>query len=359
MQGVGFRPLVFRLAHRFQINGAVWNDAGGVIAEGQGTRRQLDEFITALRAEAPAAAVIRQIIQREIPLHDEAQHFEIRRTPDSAAPTAEVAADLAICPDCQAEIRDPENPRRRGYALTNCTNCGPRFSIIRAIPYDRCNTTMADFQMCPSCQKEYQDPTDRRFHAQPTACRECGPQLQLLDPDGARITEDPVEGAARRLLRGEIVAIKGIGGFHLAVRADNPAAVTRLRDLKHRPAKPFALMCASLKAARKLIRLTPTGEKLIASPAAPILLADRIDHSSIAVAVAPNQHRLGIMLAYTPLHHLIFDQLQSSGIDTLVMTSGNDIDEPLAFDTADALTRLAGLCDAILLHDRPIQRLDR
>ncbi|MGA3065537.1 MAG: carbamoyltransferase HypF [Tepidisphaeraceae bacterium] len=356
VQGVGFRPLVFRLARRFQILGAVWNEAAGVVAEGQGTRRRLDEFLTALRAQAPAAARIRQITEQQIPLHDEAEHFEIRPTPPSVAATAEVAADLAICPQCLAEIRDPENRRRHRYALTNCTNCGPRFSIIRAIPYDRCNTTMADFEMCPACAGEYESPADRRFHAQPTACCECGPKLNLLDPAGTPIAGDPINETVRRILRGEIVAIKGIGGFHLAARADNSATVARLRELKHRPAKPFALMCASMNAARRLIRLSPGGEALLASPAAPIVLADRIDHTLIARAVAPDQHRLGVMLAYTPLHHLIFDELQSSGIDTLVMTSGNDVDESLAFDTADALNRLGGLCDAILLHDRPIQR---
>jgi hydrogenase maturation protein HypF len=356
VQGVGFRPLVFRIAHRLHIRGGVWNDADGVIAEGQGTRGQLDEFVGALRDEAPAAAVIRRIDEEEIPLHTDGASFEIRRTTTATGASAEVAADLAICPDCLAEIRDPANARRRGYALTNCTNCGPRFSIIRAIPYDRCNTTMAGFEMCPACHGEYENAIDRRFHAQPTACRECGPQLRLLDQLGNTIGGDPIRGAAQSLLAGEIVALKGIGGFHLAVRADNQAAVARLRELKHRPAKPFALMCASLDAARRLIRMTPNGEALITSAAAPIVLAARVESSLTASAVAPGQHRLGVMLAYTPLHHLLFDALRLSGVDTLVMTSGNDIDEPLAFDDEDALARLRGLCDAILLHDRPIER---
>jgi len=361
VQGVGFRPLVYRLAHKMRIRGAVWNDADGVVAEGQGTPGQLDEFVCALRTEAPAAAVIRQIVEQEIPLDGDGESFEIRRTPAAASPTAEVAADLAICPDCLAEIRDPANARRHGYALTNCTHCGPRFSVIRAIPYDRINTTMAEFAMCPSCSQEYDDPADRRFHAQPTACQNCGPKMRLLDGGGNQIDEDPITGAVVRLLRGEIVAVKGIGGFHLAVRSDNQAAIARLRELKHRPAKPFALMCASLKAARKLVRLSPGGIALLASATAPIVLApiihdtDAVD-SRIAPAVAPGQHRLGIMLAYTPLHHLLFDQLAPAGVDTLVMTSGNDVDEPLAFEDADAISRLGGLCDAILLHNRPIQR---
>jgi hydrogenase maturation protein HypF len=356
VQGVGFRPLVYRLARRLQIDGAVWNDATGVIAEGQGTRAQLDEFLAAIRLQAPAAAVIRQITERQIPLATDPGKFQIRKSPEGNSPTAEIAADLAICPDCLAEIRDAKNRRRHGYALTNCTNCGPRFSIIRAIPYDRASTTMAEFLMCPQCQSEYENPADRRFHAQPTACNKCGPQLQLVDNLGFRINEDPIEGAARRLFGGEIVAIKGIGGYHLAVRADNQNAVARLRDLKHRPAKPFALMCASIDAARRLIHLSPAGEALIRSASAPIVLARRSDDSLISPAVAPGQHRLGVMLAYTPLHHLLFDELQPCGVDALVMTSGNDIDEPLVFTDRDALARLADLCDAILLHDRPIQR---
>jgi len=356
VQGVGFRPLMYRLANRIHVGGAVWNDAKGVIAEGQGTRRQLDEFIAALRTEAPAAAVIRQITEQPIALHNENEQFEIRRSSESAVATAEVAADLAICPDCLAEIRDPANIRRRGYALTNCTHCGPRFSIIRAVPYDRAATTMADFAMCPACRAEYEAPIDRRFHAQPTACRDCGPQLRLLDRQGSEIDEDAIVAAAQRLTRGEIVAVKGIGGFHLAVRADNETAVARLRQLKHRPAKPLALLCASLIAARRLVFLSPAGETLLTSAAAPIVLARRVAITVIAPSVAPGQHRLGVMLAYTPIHHLLFDQLQTSGIDALVMTSGNDVDEPLVFEDADLPGRLGDLCDAALTHDRLIQR---
>ncbi len=356
VQGVGFRPFVYRLATQMGIGGSVWNDAAGVVVEAQGTRRQLDEFVAALRGDAPAAAAVRKIVDREIAPHPHWRRFEIEPSPGAATPTAEVAADLAICDACLAEIRDPANPRRHGYALTNCTNCGPRFSIIRSIPYDRPRTTMAPFPMCPPCREEYDDPADRRFHAQPTACRDCGPQLEFLDRDPSFNPVGPIEGAVQRLACGKIVAIKGIGGYHLAVRGDDQAAVLRLRELKHRPAKPLALMCPSLQAARRLVSLTPQGAELIASSAAPIVLARRIPHAAIADAVAPGCHRLGVMLAYTPLHHLIFDEARKFGVESLVMTSGNDLDEPLAFEDGDAIARLGEMSDAILRHNRPIQR---
>jgi hydrogenase maturation protein HypF len=356
VQGVGFRPFVYRLAKKMEIGGSVWNDAAGVVVEAQGTARELDQFVAALRTDAPAAAAVREIIEKEIAPCPNEGRFEIQHSLLATTPTAEVTADLATCEACLAEIRDPANARRYRYALTNCTNCGPRFSIIRSIPYDRPRTTMAPFAMCQPCRDEYEDPADRRFHAQPTACRDCGPQLELLDPKGSPIAGEPIESAVRRLADGKIVAIKGIGGFHLAVRADDQAAVLRLRELKHRPAKPFAVMCPSLQAARRLVRLTPRGEKLIASSAAPIVLARRNPKAAVADAVAPGNHRLGVMLAYTPLHHLIFDEARKFGIESLVMTSGNDLDEPLAFANDDAIDRLGDLCDAILRHNRPIQR---
>jgi hydrogenase maturation protein HypF len=339
-----------------EITGAVWNDAAGVIVEGQGTRRQLADLAGALRGEGPAAAVVRDVVEETIPICPAEKSFQIRETVSAVPPSAEVTADLAICPKCAAEIRDPTNARRYRYALTNCTNCGPRFSIIRAIPYDRPNTTMGEFPMCASCRKEYDDPADRRFHAQPTACQRCGPRLELIDTCGQATEGDPIEGAVRRLVDGKIVAIKGIGGFHLAVRADSSAAVARLRELKHRPAKPLALMCASLEAARRLVKLSPRGAQLIASPAAPIVLAPRAPGASVAPAVAPASHRLGVMLAYTPVHCLLFDELGKFGVEALVMTSGNDVDEPLIFNDDEAVSRLGGLCDCVLRHNRPIER---
>ncbi|MGD0389261.1 MAG: Sua5/YciO/YrdC/YwlC family protein, partial [Tepidisphaeraceae bacterium] len=356
VQGVGFRPFIYRLATQRRVHGAVWNDDAGVVVEGQGTRRQLEEFALAIWAEAPAPAVIREIDEREVLLGSVEPRFEIRHSSSAAGHTAEIAADLAVCGQCLAEIRDAADHRRHGYALTNCTNCGPRFSIIRAIPYDRPNTTMAQFVMCRQCREEYENPADRRFHAQPTACRQCGPRLELVDSQGLAIAGDPVEQAARRLVGGEIVAIKGIGGFHLAVRADDQDAVGRLRRLKHRPAKPFALMCASLESMKKLVMLGQRGAELASSPAAPIVLAGRIRGAPIADAVAPGSHRLGVMLAYTPLHHLIFDALRAFEVPALVMTSGNDVDEPLVFSDAEAVSGLGEMADAILRHNRPIQR---
>jgi hydrogenase maturation protein HypF len=361
VQGVGFRPTVYRVARRLRVGGGVWNDGAGVTTEAQGTRRQLDAFLSALRAEAPAAAIVRGVTEIEItpdeaaPKADES-NFEIRRSLTGVSPTAEIAADLAVCPDCLADVRDATGFRRHRYALTNCTHCGPRFSVVRAVPYDRINTTMAGFAMCPDCLREYENPADRRFHAQPTACHACGPKLRLWDRARNASEHDPIKAAAARLIAGEIVAIKGIGGFHLAVRSDNQAAVARLREVKHRPAKPFALMCSSLHSAHRHVHLSFSGEILLTSAAAPIVLAERLAESSAAASVAPGQHRLGIMLAYTPLHHLLFDELGAAGIDTLVMTSGNDADEPLAIDDADARNRLGGLCDAMLIHERPIQR---
>jgi hydrogenase maturation protein HypF len=361
VQGVGFRPFVYRVATRMGITGGVWNDSAGIIVEAAGTSRQLADFANAIRSELPAAAAIIEMIEETIS-PDEMEGgsvgsgFQIRRSSSLTSPTAQITADLALCDQCLAEVRDRQNPRRYRYALTNCTNCGPRFSIIRAVPYDRPNTTMADFEMCGGCRDEYEEPADRRFHAQPIACQQCGPQLALIDHLGHTVDGDAVSAAARLLVEGKIVAIKGIGGFHLAVRADDEAAVARLRQLKHRPAKPFALMCASLEAARKLVRLSPQGSESLTSTAAPIVLATRVATAPVALAAAPESHRLGVMLAYTPLHHLIFDELRASGVETLVMTSGNDVDEPLVFQDHQATARLGDLCDAMLLHNRPIQR---
>jgi hydrogenase maturation protein HypF len=356
VQGVGFRPFVYRLAKRLHITGAVWNDAAGVVIEGQGTQQQLVGFIGSLQSEAPAAAAIHEIQEEAIPRRSSEINFEIHCSDSTASVTAEVTPDLAVCEECRADIRNANNPRRHRYALTNCTNCGPRFSIVRAIPYDRRFTTMSIFPMCGACRREYEDPADRRFHAQPTACHHCGPQLELVDSQGQAIQGDPITATARRLIEGQIVAIKGVGGFHLAVRADDPTAVARLRALKNRPAKPFALMCSSPQSARRLVALSTRGVELMNSPAAPIVLARRTATAPVAPAVAPNNHRLGVMLGYTPLHHLIFDELCKFGVETLVMTSGNDVDEPLVFDDQEAVARLGRLCDVVLRHGRRIQR---
>jgi hydrogenase maturation protein HypF len=356
VQGVGFRPFVYRLAQKLRISGAVWNDAAGAVIEGQGTSERLSTFIRALQSEAPTAAAIRQVVGESIDPRPEENDFQIRASQSSDTPTAEVTVDLALCGECAEEIRDPKNRRRYQYALNNCTNCGPRFSIVRAVPYDRPNTSMAGFAMCDRCQSEFDNPGDRRFHAQPVACHDCGPELQFVDSAGESIAGHPIQRAAQMLAAGKIIAIKGIGGFHLSVRADDEIAVSRLRQLKNRPAKPFALMCASIDSARWLVRLSEEGSDLLSSPAAPIVLATRLPGAPVAEAVAAGSHRLGVMLAYSPLQHLIFDHVGKLGVSTVVMTSGNDADEPLVFQDGDVLPRLGPLCDAILSHNRPIVR---
>jgi hydrogenase maturation protein HypF len=360
VQGVGFRPFVYRLARQLQLSGSVRNTPQGVIIECQGPIQQLEQFESQLSAKHPVLASIRDL-HREVvqPLPEAENDFHIeasasRGATQSASLRADVTVDTAACPACVREILTPTDRRHR-YALTNCTDCGPRFSIIRRVPYDRPNTTMSHFDMCPACSAEYTEPSDRRFHAQPIACHDCGPKLSLIDSQGEAIAGDPIDVAREMLLAGKILAIKGLGGFHLAVRADDQDAVKRLRQLKKRDYKPFALMVESIESARELVDPSDTAIAAMQSPACPIVLTPRRDSASVADAVAPGQQRLGVMLPYTPLHHLLF----KSGISrmpTLVMTSGNSTDEPLAISNDDAIQRLSPMCDAILLHDRPIQR---
>jgi len=355
VQGVGFRPFVHRLAHAAKLAGMVWNDSSGVVIEAQGSPVQLEDFAENLVRLAPSAAQIRSIKKTAIEPEPLASGFTIQSSHlDQLA--GEVSIDLAVCPNCLAELRDANNQRRHGYALVNCTLCGPRFSIVRGVPYDRARTTMAGFAMCEECASEYGDPVDRRFHAQPTCCRQCGPEMELLANTGGRQEGEPIAGAAQLLADGKIVAVKGIGGYHLAVRADQADAVARLRSLKHRPAKPFALMVATAETAQKIIELSHAGVAMLQSLSAPIVLAARRLSAAVDDRVAPNCHRLGIMLAYSPLHHLLFDALAPLGVSALVMTSGNDFDQPLVFEDSVAPQLLGGLCDAILRHNRPIER---
>jgi hydrogenase maturation protein HypF len=363
VQGVGFRPFVFRLAHSHGLTGRVWNDSHGVTIECQGNPAALAAFAAALQTELPPLAHIDTCTHSELPLSLAESEFRIVASAGTSgdSPDAAVTVDSAVCPDCLCEMRDPAD-RRHGHALINCTNCGPRFSIIREVPYDRQHTTMALFPMCPSCAAEYKNPLDRRFHAQPVCCPDCGPQLKLLRPtkSGYKPAKgDPIATAARSLLDGKILAIKGLGGFHLAVRADDEVAVARLRSFKKRDAKPFALMARDLAAARELVNLSPVARQALASPAAPIVLAPRVAGAAVAKGVAPGTHLLGVMLPYTPIHHLLLDKLDvlaQGAIPPLVMTSGNVSSEPLAIENDDALVRLGPLCDAFLLHDRPIER---
>jgi hydrogenase maturation protein HypF len=348
VQGVGFRPHVYRLAQELGLGGYVLNDPEGVVVEVEAAPNVVERFFERMQREAPPLASVGEVAIETVEATGE-RRFAIRESPHGGEPRAAVTADSATCEDCLRELFEPANRRYR-YPFTNCTNCGPRFTIVRGVPYDRPLTTMAGFTMCAACQAEYEDPADRRFHAQPNACPDCGPSLRLLDSQGAVIGE-PLESAARALIRGVIVAAKGIGGFHLACRADDERAVAVLRARKHREDKPFAVMVQSLEAARALAATTAEDEALLAARERPIVLITRRSGAAVAAAVAPRSRELGLMLPYSPLHHLL---LADVGVP-LVMTSGNVSSEPIAYRDEDALARLASIADLFLLHDRPIQ----
>jgi hydrogenase maturation protein HypF len=354
VQGVGFRPYVYRLAGELQLDGFVFNDAHGVVAEVEGAGVAVGAFLARLGPEAPPLAVVEAVVAEERPACSEAG-FVIRESPHGEVPDAPITPDTAVCADCLREMSDPADRRFR-YPFVNCTNCGPRFTIVRGVPYDRPLTTMAAFAMCPACRAEYEDPADRRFHAQPNACPVCGPRATLVSPDGGPVPEtdgasDAVAVAAAALRDGAIVAVKGIGGYHLACRADHEAAVATLRARKHREDKPFALMAADVGAAERLVCLGPAERELLQAPERPIVLAPRRAAASVAGAVAPGAPELGVMLPYSPLHHLL---AADTGVP-LVMTSGNVSDEPIAFRDDDARDRLAPIADLFLVHDRPIE----
>jgi hydrogenase maturation protein HypF len=365
VQGVGFRPFVYRLARETELAGYVLNDTQGVLLEVEGADAAIERFLRRLRAEAPPLAIIDAVACEPLdPLGRPG--FEIRGSvPSDPATAPPVAADSAPCPDCLAELRDPGDRRHR-YPFINCTNCGPRFTIVTGVPYDRPLTTMAPFVMCPACTGEYEDPEDRRFHAQPNACPECGPRLRIAGPDGRPVgalegAADAVDWIARRLAAGAIVAVKSVGGVHLVCDGGSEAAVSALRARKHREEKPFALLAADLPAARRLVELTDEDAALLTGPARPIVLAPRRgagDGVAVASAVAPGLPELGVMLPSAPLHHLLIDDFAAvTGEPTrpLVMTSGNRSDDPIAYHDDDALTRLAGVADLFLLHDRVIE----
>lgn len=351
VQGVGFRPHVFRLAAAHGLVGHVSNDGAGVAIEAWGAAAALRRFLSQLETQAPPLARVTDI---EAAALDGAAPagFTIGPSGGGSVSTA-IAPDAAICAACLEDI-DRRDDRRFGYAFTNCTHCGPRFSIVRSIPYDRANTTMDAFEMCAACQAEYHDPRDRRFHAQPNACPDCGPRLWLETAEGGRMVEDPIAEAARHIRGGAVVAIKGIGGFHLACDAVDGGVVETLRRRKRRPGKPLAVMARDVEQVRLFCRLTDMEEALLQSDIAPILLLPKAG-DSLADAIAPDIDRIGVMLPYTPLHHLLLARLPHP----LVMTSGNRSDEPQAVDNAEAAERLAGIADAWLMHDRAIvNRLD-
>jgi len=355
VQGVGFRPAVHRIATRLGLTGLVYNDTRGVTIELQGRPQSVELFLEQLQGQdKPPLARIDSCQPVEIPLIEGEKEFVISPSDSTGTALSQVTADVATCPDCLAEMRNPKDFRYR-YPFINCTNCGPRYSIVKTIPYDRPNTTMSAFTMCEKCTAQYNDVADRRFHAQPVACATCGPKIWLADPAGRTTetgTEKVIAEAARLLGRGKILAIKGIGGFHLAVNALDDNAVRRLRLRKKRDHKPFALMAASVEMIRKHALVDEAAECLLKSPEAPIVLLPRKASSAIAPSVATGVGTFGFMLCYAPLHHLLFEQ----GPKVLVMTSGNISDEPLICDNDQALGRLGQIADAFVMHDRQIYR---
>jgi len=350
VQGVGFRPYVYRLATDRDLGGNISNTPAGVTIEIQGRAELVEDFISRLPGEAPALAQITRVSVRELPCAPD-RHFEILPSREGAHASALVSPDVAVCDDCLLELFNPHD-RRYLYPFTNCTNCGPRFTIVRDIPYDRPRTSMSAFPMCEECRAEYDDPRNRRFHAQPNACWKCGPQLQFWNPQGIPSDlRDPILAASSHLQAGEIVAIKGLGGFHLAVDATNAAAVDRLRRRKHRVEKPFAVMVPDLAAARQFCEIEFDAEALLTSRQRPIVLLPRKEDTAVAEIVAPCQRDLGLFLPYTPLHHLLF---AVGGFAALVMTSGNLSEEPIAIDNREAVERLGAIADFFLVHDREI-----
>jgi hydrogenase maturation protein HypF len=350
VQGVGFRPFVYRLAEELRLAGWVLNDERGVLLEAEGEAAAVESFLERLRSEAPPLASVERVLSEQIATEG-AEGFAIRDSRSAGEAGAPVAADGATCDDCLAELLDPSDRRHR-YPFVNCTNCGPRFTIVRGVPYDRPLTTMSGFQMCASCLAEFEDPRDRRFHAQPNACPECGPALALLDRGGGvrERGDAALRAAAGAIVGGAVVAVKGLGGYHLACLASDEEAVSALRGRKRREDKPFALMTANLDAARGLVELGEQEERLLTGRERPIVVARRRAGAAVARAVAPGSPDLGVMLPYTPLHHLL---LHDCGAP-LVMTSGNVSDEPIAYEDADARERLGTIADLHLAHDRPI-----
>ncbi len=357
VQGVGFRPTVWRLAQECGITGQVWNDASGVTIQAWGSQASLDEFVARIQAEQPELARVEEMVRTALPATENTpEEFQISQSQGGEVRSG-VTADAGTCPECMREVLDPADRRYR-YPFTNCTHCGPRLSIVSAIPYDRANTSMAAFPMCERCRQEYEDPSDRRFHAQPNACQACGPKLWLEDSQGNRVENadgcDVIETTAQLLHQGRIVVIKGIGGIHLACDAGNEEAVQTLRQRKHRYHKALAMMAADVAMVSSYAEVSQAEAELLQHRAAPIVVLNAAG-KSLASGIAPGQNTLGFMLPYTPLHHLLLKELQRP----IVLTSGNRSDEPQSIDNMEAHKRLEQIADYYLLHNRDIlNRLD-
>lgn len=353
MQGVGFRPYIFSLANKRALRGQVFNNPAGVVIEVEGEEQAIEQFVSEICFNPPPLSQIEAVERNDNPTLADFRDFRIVESAAAGAKFTPISADIAACHDCLRELFDAHDRRYR-YPFINCTNCGPRFTIIESIPYDRAQTTMRDFQMCAACRAEYENPLDRRFHAEPTACPVCGPRLFLTGANGGEIVlkpgEDAINRTRRLLLEGRIVAIKGLGGFHLACDALDAEAVERLRRKKYREEKPFALMAASVDVVKQYCLVSTAEEALLASERSPIVLLERKPDIAIPNAVAPGVRTLGFMLPYTPLHHLLLDGLERP----LVMTSGNLSDEPICYEDGDAARRLNDIADYFLLHDRRI-----
>ena len=349
VQGVGFRPFVYDLALENDLKGWVLNDEMGVTIEIEGKKDRVNKFLSGLSSPPPIARIEKTAILYLSPFGY--NDFEIKESEKGEEKRALISPDITTCKDCLDELFDPQD-RRFHYPFINCTNCGPRFTIITNVPYDRGNTTMSPFIMCPTCNREYYNPSNRRFHAQPNACPECGPTLQLFTNSGKMIpTHDPLRETITLLKKGTIIAIKGLGGFHLACDATKEKVVRGLRARKYREDKPFALMCRDLEVIKSLCIVNGVSRDLLNSKERPIVILPRKRDAKIAPSVAPFQRTLGVMLPYTPLHHLLFDQ----GVRVLVMTSGNVSDEPIVYKNTEAFSRLGTIADFFLIHDREIQ----
>ncbi len=356
VQGVGFRPFVYALARHWNLSGFVGNESGGVFIEVEGEQKDLQDFLRRLREDAPPLAHITEIKTEEIKTQND-NNFRIVESKSRADENTLVSPDTSVCKDCLRELFDSRNRRFR-HPFINCTNCGTRFTIIKALPYDRSNTTMSRFEMCKFCRSEYDNPLDRRFHAQPNACRDCGARVWFVGKNGQDVyeEEDAILATQKVLSSGKIVAVKGIGGFHLACNARSDAALHILRERKSRIDKPFAVMCRDLATAKNLVFINQAELKLLNGKERPIILLEKRRGAEISELIAPGNNFLGVMLPYSPLHYLLLNSTDEKykNLDVLVMTSGNFSNEPIVKDNAEALEKLSLLADAFLLHDRDI-----